>query len=250
MNWQEVYDKLNGLDTDFVNLDMVKDFLSKEENYETKNNIINIFIFYFINSLKNKVKDMPNSLDDVRNILMSYGNDINTIVKYLDALKLDFNNIDKGMKLINALILISDKDYDYEDGYENSLRCKNTVNTYNRISEIYDNDKMTIEEKCEYCVSFENGLSDEEKGELHIQTFIGKEDKVLLNKALTKVMLKKVMTGGNTFSKAKKFEQCFLNIGAYAEKVQENASLEENLKMYANILESPFYKSLSDVKHI
>lgn len=58
------------------------------------------------------------------------------------------------------------------------------------------------------------------------------------------------MTIKNPFSKAEKFKQCFLDIGAYAEKVQENASLEDNLKMYANILESPFYKSLSDVKHI
>lgn len=116
--------------------------------------------------------------------------------------------------------------------------------------ECVDNDNMSIKEKYEYCDSFENGLSDEEKGEMHIQSFIGKQDKALLNKRVMEIMLKKNMTGKNVFPKAEMFRQCMMDIGAYAEKQQENASLEDNLKTYANILESPFYKSLSDVKHI
>lgn len=250
MNWQEIYDRLNALDADFINLYTINGFISKEENYETGNNSINILMFYLIKSLKIKIENMPTSLDEVRNELMKYGNDINKIAKYLDILKLNFNNINEGMNLINALILISDKNYEYKEGYENSLSYKNTINLYNKISEVYDKDDMNVKEKYEYCDSFEYDLSDGEKGEMHIQSLIGNQDKALLNKKLMEIMLKKVMTGKNIFSKAEKFRQCMMDVSTYAENMQSSASLEDNLKMYANILKSPFYKSLSEVKHI
>lgn len=250
MNWQEVYDRLNTLDNDFINLDNIKVVLSKEENYETENKRINTFLFYFINSLKRKIKDMPNSLDDVRKVLMSYGNDINKIISYLDGLKLNFNNLNKGIRIVKVLVAISDDNYDYKDGYENSLSYKYAVNLYDKLSEIYDRDDMSTKEKYEYIDSFEKNLSDEEKGEMHIQTLIGEQDEALLNKKFMEIMLKKVMTGENIFSKAEKFNKCLMDNMAYAENLQATANLEDNLKCYANILESPFYKSLTDVKHI
>lgn len=247
MEWQKVQEILNELENDYINLSITNEYLSKEENYETENKKINGLLFYFIKSLNEKIQEIPSSIDQVRNVIFEYGNNANKILYYLNNIKKDLENINMAIDVIKAYVEISDKPYEFKEGYESSLTYKYYCYMYKKMTEVYDNDSMTIKEKYEYCDKFEEGLSDNEKGELHVQTLIGEEDKTLLNKLLMNVMMS-IMKGGNSFDKANKFQQCLIDTAAFAEEKQSKASLEENLKWYGNILESDFYKSLKEQK--
>lgn len=247
MEWQQIQELLNSLEKDYISLSIVDDYLKNEDNYETENKQINAFLFYFIKSINKKINEIPKSVDEVRNIIIKYGNDVNKILDFLNELKTSINGINKGIEVVKACVEISDKPYEFEDGYENSLSFKSSSYIRSKAAEIYNRDDMTPLEKFKYCDTFEKSLSESEKGELHVQTFIGKVDMVVSNKATMKDMLK-VMKGGNPFEKAEKFQQCLMDIGMIAESEQEKASLEENLKWYDNILESDFYKSLHSSK--
>lgn len=249
MGWQKVQEMLNQLENNYINLSIVNEYLSVPENYETENKNINLLLFYFIKSLNKKINEIPNSIDDVRNEIMKYGNDIDKILYFLNNVNKDIENINYAIKVINAYVEISDKSYEFKEGYESSLTYKYYCYMYEKMAEIYDDDSMTLEEKFEYCNKFEESLTEKEKGELHVQSSIGKSDKALLNKTLMKVMMG-LMKNSKPFERANKFEQCLMNIAVVAEDKQSNASLEENLKWYGNILESDFYKSLQNYKNM
>ncbi len=249
MEWQRVQEILNELENDYINLSITNEYLSKEENYETDNKNINVLLFYFIKSLNKKIQEIPCSINDARNVIFSYGNDANKMLDYLNNLKKDLENINHAIDIIKVYVDISDKSYEFKDGYENSLIYKYHCDIYEKMAEVYDNDSMTTKEKYEYCNNFEENLSEMEKGELHVQSSIGKADKALSNKVLMNVMMN-IMKGGSPFEKANKFQQCLMDAAAFAKEKQNNASLEDNLKMYGNILESDFYKSFQNQKNI
>lgn len=243
MEWQKIQEILNELENKYINLSIINEYLAKEENYETENKNINGLLFYFIKSLNKKIQEIPSSIDQVRNVIFEYGNDANKILDYLNNLKKDLENVNMAIDVIKAYVEISDKPYEFKEGYENSLTYKYYCYMYEKMAEVYDNDSMTIKEKYEYCDKFEEGLSDNEKGELHVQSLIGEADKASLNKVLMNVTMN-IMKGGSPFEKANKFQQCLMDTAAFSEEKQGRALLEENLKWYGNILESHFYKSL------
>lgn len=180
---------------------------------------------------------------------MKYGNDIDKILFFLNCVNKDIDNINYAIIVINVYVEILDKSYEFKEGYESSLTYKYYCYMYEKMAEIYDDDSMTLQEKFEHCDKFDESLTEKEKGELHVQSSIGKPDKVLLNKTLMKVMMG-LMKNGKPFEKANKFQQCLMNTAAVAEEKQSKASLEENLKWYGNILESDFYKSIQNHKNM
>lgn len=247
MEWQQIQELLNQLEKDYISLSMVEDYLKDEKNYETESKNTNLFLFYFIKSLNKKIGEIPKSVDEVRNIIIKYGNDTNKILDFLIGIETSINNINKGIEIVRACVEISDKPYEFKDGYENSLLFKNFCHMYSKAAEIFDRDDMTPLEKSKYCDTFDESLSDSEKGELHVQALIAKPEQATLNKFTMNLMMN-LMKGGNPFEKAEKYQQCIMDCGMASENIQDEASLEDNLKWYGNILESDFYKSLQNSK--
>jgi hypothetical protein len=84
MDWMEIQKKLNDLNSKYLDLANDKLFLDKETYYETQNQKINNMMFYFVKAIKNKIKDMPSSAEQVRQHVMELGNDIDSISNYIN----------------------------------------------------------------------------------------------------------------------------------------------------------------------
>lgn len=241
MNWMEIQEKLNELSNKYLEIANDKLFLEKEVNYQTKNQRINIVIFYLVKSIKNKINDMPKSDEQVRLQIMNLGNDINSITNYINKLYNDFELCKKGMQIIETLVELSDKNYVFKDGVENSLSYKQKIDYVEKTIEMMDKDNLTIEEKYDYIDSFDKNLSNEDKGELHVQALIGNDENRIANKKMTQILF--TAFKGNT-KKMSEYYQFTLEIGSVAEYKMDNDKLEQQIKDIGTILDSPFVQNM------
>lgn len=247
MSWLDIQKKLEVLVDEYSNYDVIKQFVFDENNYQTQNpNLFNT-LFYLSAAMKKQINDIPETIDVVRNEILKYGNNLEDVSKYLQKVIKDFDVLNRGYKVFKTLIMLIDKEYEFKEGYENSLSCKSFMDRLNKIIEIYEKDDMPIKEKYEYLDSFDNTLSIEEKGELHIQTFIGKIDEVAKNR-LTTPLLMNEMKKGNPFKRMQKIHDIILQTGAYAQDQLEKSSLEEQLTWLECILESEYVKNMNGPK--
>ena len=241
MNWLEIKEKLNSLNECYLELENDKLFLSDEKNYETQRKRIDVGMFYFVKAIKNKINELPNSLDEVRNQIMTLGNDANKMGEYLNRLENNIRLCQSATEVLRTIIEISDKTYEFKDGYENSLSCKQQMDYMEKCIEMMDRDDLTDEQKYEYADSFSKNLNDEDKGELVVQTFIGKDVKDILNAKIVQLFVSKFK--GN-IRKIDDYLQFLLEMGAVAESNMDNGPIEEQLKWYKPILVSPFVKNM------
>lgn len=241
MDWMEIQKKLNDLNDKYLDLSNDKLFLDKETNYETQNQHINNMMFYFVKAIKNKIKDMPSSAEQVRQHVMELGNDINSISNYLNKLDNDFKLYETGMQVVRTLIDLSDKEYEFEDGFENSLIYKQRIDYFEKMIEMMDKDNLTIEEKYDYIDTFDKTLSDEDKGELHVQALIGKDEKHISDIKLAQLLF--TAFKGN-IRKTDDYYQFALELGAVAENKMESKPLEKQLDVLATILVSPYVQNM------
>lgn len=241
MNWVEIQQKLNDLNDKYLELTNDTLFLGNETNYETKNQNINNMMFYLVKAIKNKIKDMPSSVEQIRQQVMNYGNDINSISNYLIKLDDDFKSYETGMQVLRTLIELSDKEYAFEGSFENSLFYKQKIDTFEKMIEMMDKDNLTIEEKYEYVDSFDKKLSDEDKGELHVQALIGKDENHITDGKLAQLLL---MAFKGNIKKVDDYYQFALEIGAVAENKMDNKSLEKQLEYLSTILVSPYVQNM------
>ena len=247
MGWEQIQQKLNKIENEYINLSITIEYISNESNFETENQNINTSLFYLVKSIIKTIENIPKDINEIRSKMMEYGNDITKIIGFLEKIEKDFDNLNKGVLLSKTLVEISDKTYEYETGYENSLKFKCHKNMQEKVIDICENDNMSIKEKYEYADDFDKTLSTPLKGELHVQSLIGPDDKKIVNSFLTKLFLEK-MKCSNPLQKMEKYHQTILEIGAYAEDKLANGSLLERLNDLGTILESPFVKSLNKGK--
>lgn len=241
MNWLEIQEKLNQLNGKYLELENDKLFLEKEENYETKNQKINIALFYLVKAIKNKIKKLPLSDELVRQQIMNLGNDIDKVNNFLGKLSNDFELYETGMEVVRTLIVLSDKDYEFKDGYENSLVYKHRMDFTEKTIEMMDRDDLTIEEKYDYIDSFDKNLPDEDKGELHVQALIGKDENHMVEMKMAQILFSAFK---GDIRKIDDYHQLTLEVGAVAENRIDEEPLEEQLKYYNQILISPYVKNM------
>lgn len=241
MNWIEIQQKLNNLNDKYLELSNGKLFLEKETNYETKNQNVNNIMFYLVKAIKNKIKDMPMSDEQTRQQIMNMGDDINSITNYINKISSDFETYEKGMQAVKTLIELSDKNYEFKDGFENSLLYKQKIDYVEKIVEMMDRDDLTIEEKYDYIDSFDKTLSDENQGELHVQALIGKDENHMADMKTAQILF--TSFEGN-IKKFDDYYQFCLEIGSVAENKMDSKPLEEQLKFYTTILDSPYVQNM------
>lgn len=247
MDWQQIQQKLNKIENEYINLPIIIEYIYNESNFETENQNINIHLFYLVKSIKKAIENISKDIEQIRSKMLEYGNDITKIIEFLEKIEKDFDSLNKGILLSKTLVEISDKSYEYETGYENSLKFKCQKNMHKKVIDICENDNMSIKEKYEYADDFDKELSTPLKGELHVQSLIGKDDEKIFNSFLTKLFLEN-MKVKNPFKKMEKYHQTLYKIGAYAEDELDNSSLLNILNDLGTILESPFVKSLNKGK--
>ncbi|MBQ9013886.1 MAG: hypothetical protein IJ094_10135 [Bacilli bacterium] len=249
MDWQKVYDLLNGVEEKYDKFREANEYILDEKNYETNNNGLNGLFFYFVRAIKEKVKTIPVNFDSVRTNAMNFGNDAVGMEGYLSKVNDDIDKVIYAVRILKDYQKISDISYEYEDGYENSLKYKSFCDKIKKIAEVFEDEKMTLEQKYKYCDSFEKTLSKEENGELTVQSIIGKEDNALKQTQITQVVLS-LMGKDNFLSKMDQFYQFFLELGSYAEEKLDTYPLEQHIKDLEVIYDSKFYKSLEANKTI
>lgn len=242
MSWMEIQSKLNDLNDKYLELANDKIFLENEKNFETNKQATDNILFYLVKAIKNKIKNLPVSDEETRKKIMDFGDDINSISKYINKLVNDFELYEKGMKIVKTIIDLSDKEYDFEDGFENSLCYKQKIDYIEKTAEMMDNDKLTIEEKYDYIDSFDKTLSSEDQGELHVQTLIGKDENHITDMRVAQILFNKFK--GN-IKKFDEYYQFVLEIGAVAESRMDNEPLEKRLEDIGTILDSPYVKKMN-----
>lgn len=245
MNWMEIQSKLNDLNDKYLELNNDKMFLENETNFETNKKAIDNILFYLVKAIKNKIKDLPVSDEETRKRIMDFGNDIDGISKYINKLVNDFELYEKGMKVVKTIIDLSDKEYEFEDGFENSLSYKQKIDYIEKTIEMMNNDKLTIEEKYDYIDSFDKTLSNEDQGELHVQALIGKDENHIVEMKTIQILSNSY---GNAFEAFKKFDEYYqfvLEVGAVAENRMDNEPLEKRLEDIGTILDSPYVKKMN-----
>lgn len=241
MNWLEIQEKLNNLNEGYLQLENDKLFLKDEKNYETQRQKIDVGMFYFVKAIKNKINELPNSLDEVRNQIIALGNDTDKIGEYLNKLESNVRLCQIAMEVLRTILEISDKTYEYKDGYENSLTCKQQMDYMERCIEMMDRDDLTAEQKYEYADVFGKNLNNEDKGELMVQTLIGEDAQDILDVKIMQLFVSKFK--GN-IRKIDDYSQFLFEMSVVAENNMDNEPLEEQLKWYKPILVSPFVKSM------
>lgn len=242
MDWMEIQTKLNNLNNKYLELENNKLFLEKESNYETKRQNIDRVLFYLVQSIKRKINEIPESIAIVRQNVMNLGNDINSINNYLNKISNDFDLYEQGMKLTKTILDLSDKNYEYKEGYKNSLLYKQKKDYIEKSIEMMDRDDLSIEEKCEYIDSFDKTLSDEDKGELHVQALIGTQEKHIEDMEISQMIFTEFI---DDIKKIDDFYQFNLEIGAVAENETENEPLDKMLEDIGTILVSPYVKNMN-----
>lgn len=247
MTWLDVQQRLGELEEQIYSLPMIVDFVNNEENFDNEKQTLFIMQFHSFNSVKRKIEQLPKSMDEIRNNILKYGNDLQMVCEYLKKVEKDFDDLNKGVEILKVLVSLNGKEYEFKDGYENSFSFHSHMSLLKKIIEIYENDDMSAEEKYKYSDVYDSTLTKEEKGELHIQGFIGTPDKSILNKATAPLYFNE-MRRGNAIKRMEKIQRVFMETGAYCEEVLQNMSLEQLIENYGCILESNYVKTMQDQK--
>ena len=247
MNWLEIQESLNNLSARYMELEANNTFLEKEENYETKNQIVNIGVFYLVKAIKDKVKQMPVSDEEVRKQIMAFGSDVNSISDYLRNLSNDFETYETGMEIVKTLIEISDKQYDFQGDIKDSLLFRQRIDFHTKALEMMDRNDLTLEQKYDYIDSFDKTLSEEEQGELHIQSIIGNIENAVVQTAVAPMLMKAFKLDVRKYDA---FAQFIIEVGSVGENRLNDEPLEKQVSDYKSILVSPFVKAMKhDVKN-
>lgn len=250
LSWMQIQEIINHLQQSYDDINVVKEYISKEENYETDNKNVNLVLFYLVKKLKEKLEKMPENVEEIMNNTMKLGNDTYKIANYLTGLEKDLKNVITAYQTIKAHVEIAPMEYDFGENPNNSLSYKFKEDYVKKIVHFMNNDDMSIDEKYEHYDSFDKNLNNEEKGELKVQALIGKEDPIayaqLVNKYLFSGM--EISNSAQIMVIMKKFERAYIQAGAYAQQKLSNESFEEILEDYKTILDSPFYRNLQKEK--
>lgn len=248
MDWLDVQKLLNELEEKYNSLYLINDYISKEENYDIDNMRVARYIYFLIKKIKKKLVSLPKSMNEVRSKCITYGNDIKKLTDELKIISDDIDEVSLGIDFVKLLVDISDKTYKFEDGYAKSIMYENYFNKLSKIIEIVNDKNLTRKQKYEYCTSFENGLSKEDKGELYVQEFIGVPNKLLESGILLKLLRENIRNNDNSYLFLEKIKLVNLEIEAYKEDVLDEETLSEKLKIYDSMECSCFVKKMKHNK--